>query len=364
MQLTDELTDRPSRTDLQTVLTRLEELGIAQSDLGKAAKSLNQKLEVESETIGKHLEELRSLVSSPEAAINKELVLQSLYLPILNERYGDVAEAEPTTFEWIFKTTTFCEWLKSGSGVFHISGKPGAGKSTLMKFLCNHTRSEELLKTWAGSNMLVVAKFFFWKFGVNNQQKNLFGLRRHLLYEVLKSIPQLIQKVLGKFWNPPVFAKTGRLPDIDMKDIQDAFKLLVTDSTLFNGLSQDLRACFFIDGLDEFDDSGTNPTHGRLVKNILEWTQASSSRIKICVSSRELPPFTDMLDPQQRLRLHTLTKMDIRRLVESRLLRHPRFGVLQGLDEWRCTQLITRLTKRAEGVFLWVALVLKQIERG
>jgi hypothetical protein len=41
-------------------------------------------------------------------------------------------------------------WMSSGAGIFHISGKLGSGKSTLMKYLCDHDRTKSLLKEWTG----------------------------------------------------------------------------------------------------------------------------------------------------------------------------------------------------------------------
>jgi ABC-type molybdenum transport system ATPase subunit/photorepair protein PhrA len=41
-------------------------------------------------------------------------------------------------------------WMSSRAGIFHISGKLGSGKSTLMKYLCDHDRTKSLLKEWAG----------------------------------------------------------------------------------------------------------------------------------------------------------------------------------------------------------------------
>ena len=41
-------------------------------------------------------------------------------------------------------------WLSSGNGIFHISGKLGSGKSTLMKSLCEHKSTVAMLKQWAG----------------------------------------------------------------------------------------------------------------------------------------------------------------------------------------------------------------------
>jgi ABC-type hemin transport system ATPase subunit len=43
-------------------------------------------------------------------------------------------------------------WLSAGTGIFHISGKLGSGKSTLMKYLCGHPSTKALLNEWAGKN--------------------------------------------------------------------------------------------------------------------------------------------------------------------------------------------------------------------
>jgi len=67
----------------------------------------------------------------------------SLKFPEMHERENHITARYSETFEWIFDAKSdkpwdsFPEWLRSGNGVFWISGKAGAGKSTLMKFLCN-----------------------------------------------------------------------------------------------------------------------------------------------------------------------------------------------------------------------------------
>lgn len=45
----------------------------------------------------------------------------------------------------------FAAWLRDGDGIFYISGKLGSGKSTLMKYLSDHTRTKEHLREWAGT---------------------------------------------------------------------------------------------------------------------------------------------------------------------------------------------------------------------
>jgi hypothetical protein len=69
------------------------------------------------------------------------------------------------------------EWLEAGDGVFHVSGKPGAGKSTLMKFIFRNPRTKDLLTRWAAGRKLVFGKFFFWKPG-SDMENSILAMRR------------------------------------------------------------------------------------------------------------------------------------------------------------------------------------------
>jgi ABC-type lipoprotein export system ATPase subunit len=44
----------------------------------------------------------------------------------------------------------FLGWLVSPDAIFHIHGKLGSGKSTLMKFLSCHERTRSEARKWAG----------------------------------------------------------------------------------------------------------------------------------------------------------------------------------------------------------------------
>lgn len=46
--------------------------------------------------------------------------------------------------------TKYLHWLSSPEGIFHISGKLGSGKSTLMKLLYTHPKTRAQLQKWAG----------------------------------------------------------------------------------------------------------------------------------------------------------------------------------------------------------------------
>lgn len=68
-----------------------------------------------------------------------------------------VVESQPRRFEDIEKVRArekLRTWLESRSSrdVFHLSGKLGSGKSTLMKHIRASPRTEEKLNSWAGKH--------------------------------------------------------------------------------------------------------------------------------------------------------------------------------------------------------------------
>lgn len=88
----------------------------------------------------------------------------------LYRREEEIITAHPRTFQWIFGDESssmrqshpllhfdrFVDWLRCGNGIFHISGKAGSGKSTLMKFLSQHHRTQQELAKWAGRDLLLL----------------------------------------------------------------------------------------------------------------------------------------------------------------------------------------------------------------
>jgi ABC-type lipoprotein export system ATPase subunit len=72
-------------------------------------------------------------------------------------RYERVASAQAKTFDWIFDSSSqnqrwssFAEFLQGPQNLYWITGKPGAGKSTLMKFIGDEPRTKDFLSVWAG----------------------------------------------------------------------------------------------------------------------------------------------------------------------------------------------------------------------
>ncbi|KAI1741493.1 hypothetical protein F4680DRAFT_66370 [Xylaria scruposa] len=303
------------------------------------------------------------------------VILQLLDFPGLGSRFDDVVTQEEGTFEWIFTDpetifrshphlrTTFPEWLESGDGIFHVCGKPGSGKSTLMKYICRNPTTEELLNKWSGDDELLIAKFFFWRAGAQ-EQKSMRGLIRGLLHQILCRVPKLSRDIFPQKTRKRLINGFRRdsSAGLDSDEIIAAFSRLA-DISVSSSLRH-LRICLFIDGLDEFDDIHINQSPRELVGKLCLWAKNSDGHVKICVSSRIQEPFIDMLDASKRLTLHKLTTADIELFITQMLGRHSKFQMQQQKNPTDCQNLIYDIRRSAEGVFLWVALVLKDIEAG
>jgi hypothetical protein len=125
----------------------------------------------------------------------------------MTNRYENVLEPHPETFEWAFHDpneqqrpwSNLLDWLKMGQGVYWVSGKAGSGKSTFMKHLFDSGRTEEYLQSWAGDDDLCITTFFFWNSGTMEQRSHA-GCLRALLFQVLQKFPDLVPLVLPRRW--------------------------------------------------------------------------------------------------------------------------------------------------------------------
>lgn len=286
----------------------------------------------------------------------------------MDDRYSMVSEAVDSTFDWIFDNPKkemesnlalvrpLKDWLDQGTGIFHISAKPGAGKSTLMKYLWSNPQTQEKLRSWAGSHPLTMASFFFWKPG-RPQQNNHDGMMRSLLHQVLTQHPDAIAELFSKYWDPTCYdlwSEPERL-HLETKEVIVAFDRLLSEPELCN----QAKFCLFLNGLDEYQDERTTNVH--LVTSLLKWVDLADGRLKLLVSSRELPAFQQSLPVDQRIRLHELTYADIMAVTHQTLEGHSEFQRRQGQQPQECSSLMREMVDKSEGVFLWVTLTLKLV---
>lgn len=346
-------------------------------------------------------DQLAKLARSSSALEQSDYILNSLYCGEVHSRELRVSPAASCTFDWAFdawcsghrwdcgclctESTNrtrdgkcirhrksvqppcadgdshrrhLLDWLEGDNNEpFIITGKPGSGKSTFMKFIASHERTRLSLTSWAGSNRILSASFYFWSSGSSPMQRSQEGLLRCLLYEILSQAPELIPIAVPKRW----IAVAGPLRSNELwtrKDVLDAFSNIVV-----HGNPSNANFCFFIDGLDEFggpdlEDGGSDLELVLLLKKL-----SSSPHIKLCLSSRPRNIFQSHLinDESRHITLHNHTAKDIERFVQSRI-DHVR--PLIHIDAPDLKQLQQLVAQKSSGVFLWVVLVVRELLDG
>jgi hypothetical protein len=281
-------------------------------------------------------------------------ILKSLQFPLMHDRYSLIHERHPETFSWIFESAAslFKTWLEQDSGAFWISGKAGSGKSTLMKFLNRSPQLRDSLNVWAGDRQLFVASFYFWITGTR-MQKTQEGLLQSILHEILRQEPALIPKVVPARWEQDGSFHENLQP-WTLPELYDALETVIREKPA-------ACFCFLIDGLDEYaGDAGEQGLFADKIKKL-----ASSSMVKVCVASRPWTAFESVfgVDPKQMLKVQDLTKDDMDRFVKNTLEENPRFAVISNRDS-RALDLVHEIRDSAQGVFLWVVLVVKSLLAG
>jgi NACHT domain len=329
-------------------------------DLTQSLKSLRH--ENSNLSAANNIEKYTDMFSKYDLAVTRisreQAILKSLCFEYMTVRHSRIVEAHVKTFDWIFKASLlpladprsqikFVEWLHFSGGIYWASGKPGSGKSTLMKYLSENLQTSRELKMWARDSTLVTASFYFWNAGTA-MQKSHQGLLQSILFEVLNQRPDMIPSICPALWEK---SDRGYIATSawTLKSLSSSFELL-KDQTSFGK-----KYCFFIDGLDEYEGD-----HFDLIDILKDL--ALSPNIKLCLSSRPWNCFEDAFgkDIDRKLYLQDLTREDIYLYAQSRLEVH----VILGQNDMHYQRLISEIVNRAQGVFLWVSLVVLSLREG
>jgi len=299
-------------------------------------------LEINSETFGGFARLLNSWERQRRSERTRAII-ESLQFLQIAERESTILEAHQETFKWVFsrERSNIADWLVSGTGIYWISGKAGSGKSTLHKFLGGHQESYKLLRQWSGDKALVTASHFFWLQGTS-LQKSQQGLFQTLVCQIMTRYPESVPVMAPKRWS-------------SWTDLQASWTTSELSQCLHNLVSAaSSRICLFIDGLDEYHGD-----HQELVHVLQSLT--CSNDIKICASSRPRIEFISAFNPSHwKLQLQDLTHDDILAYVTDRLKSNPDIESYGS----EVDSLAQHIGSRAQGVFLWVYLVVRSLVRG
>ncbi|OJD37738.1 p-loop containing nucleoside triphosphate hydrolase [Diplodia corticola] len=260
---------------------------------------------------------------------------------LLQRRFSDKNERPP---DW----DNYRTWLEKNSPLYWIKGKPGAGKSTLMKLLHDDERLKRYLQTWRGDSELAIMGFFFWNSG-EVMQMSKEGLLRALLYQAVEQRPSLIPKLFPVRWA----YNTQFGPDDRqwiLPELERAFKSLVSDESR--------KYFIMIDGLDEYKGDP------KMLAEFLLECSTNESHVKMCVSSQPLGVFETAFQGKPSLSLERLTEADIELYAKEQLSENRLFHKLQIEEPARIDKLIHAIAQKANGSFLWVQIVTGSLFEG
>jgi hypothetical protein len=243
-----------------------------------------------------------------------------------------------------------------------------------MRYVLRDSRTRSYLRKWAQGRKLVVAGFFFYELGTSTLQKSQEGLFASILYEIIQPHPELLPSLFAPLRN----SRHGRTEEFTwtLTELKVLFEALLSSS------AEDIRICLFIDGLDEYrprnlntgceeriertSSSGilprrVNEGHREIVQIIKDMAQSSS--LKLCVASRPLDVFAAAFTHCKQVKLSNLTRNDIRNYVIHRLkvAASDQMALLMKRLPHSMSTLSWEIVTKADGVFLWVRLVLDHL---
>jgi len=254
-----------------------------------------------------------------------------------NTRYKKISPEHKGSFKWIWAHNEYRKWsTPDASRLLYIQGKPGSGKSTLAKYF-----NQNLLEWEPAANSATVARFFY-SFREGELQRSHYNMFRSILYDILKHDETFFYHRFQTEYRGQ--RRCGVPFNWDYASLKTVLKSIQDHSAA-------KRLYLIIDAVDESEDNDR-----RDVLDLLFELCAGTKHyiLKVFVASR---PVGKLEVCRSKLygfiRLQDETKLDISSFASSFLnrisLRH------------HLAQAAEYIVKNAQGVFLWVKLVGKEL---
>lgn len=305
----------------------------------------------------------------PDGLIFDELYqkcLQSLNISEARKRFEDVENAYKETHSWLFEDEVgFTNWLngKNPKPIFWIQGKPGSGKSTVMKYGISNSMTRQLLKEY-DDHSWVIASYFFHDRG-SIIQKSVEGFLREVLYQVLYQRKEIFVSNFTIF-NRLIIPQSSAEASLDRRQrtLSDVWTLSTMQEALLSIVAKtesDVNVCLFVDALDEHDGNHKNLLS--ILRRLTESTRNPFFRLRLCLASRPENIFKHEFQDYPGFSIHERTVEDIRLYVEG--ITQPIIGGKLTEEGIRELQNLTQtIIKKSQGVFLWVRLVMDELIEG
>ncbi|KAK1827847.1 hypothetical protein QBC39DRAFT_360663 [Podospora conica] len=261
----------------------------------------------------------------------KQGLLDSFRFDQIDARHMTIKTAHAKTCRWLLGKSEYLDWCDPGklaqhNGFLWIKGKPGAGKSTLMKFALTHTRQN--------ATGQIILSFFFNARG-DDLEKSTSGLFRSLLVQLLEQLPSI--KIRSSTLDSPMWKSRHGWTLESLKSLFEEAVLNLQDATII---------CF-VDALDECDDAQVREMVS-FFEGLGEKTLEAAIPFRVCFASRHYPHITMSKEHNLILEGQEGHDQDIVNYLSAKL----KIGRTKLAEQIRAD-----VQNKASGVFMWVVLV-------
>jgi ankyrin repeat protein len=308
-------------------------------EIEEARKRTDREIQEAYKRLEKEVREDKTAEHWPLSKDEKAILLRSLQFDQIDARYMDIKEAHGKTCTWILRSPTYLQWhdetkLEDNHGLLWIKGKPGTGKSTLMKSIMASVR-----ETMKGST---VVSFFFNARGQELERSTL-GMYRSLLLQLLVRYPSL-QKVLDTLGlaNTNFTSYTWTI-----ESLKTLMKQAIRD------LGRSSLICF-VDALDECDVEEIRDMI-QFFESIGDLAVSQHIRFQICCSSRYYPHITVRKGLNLQLERQEGHILDITNYVATELRIDSNSESAESIR--------AEIRHKASGIFMWVVLVVSILNK-
>ncbi|KEF57274.1 uncharacterized protein A1O9_05191 [Exophiala aquamarina CBS 119918] len=284
----------------------------------------------------------RSTRKHPKKHQYREALVKALEFDHIEDRYDNIKHPHYATCQWLFTNNIYQAWLDQDRisyhhGVMWLKGKPGTGKSTLVKFAQSKARET--------TNEDIHISFFFNARG-SPLEKNTMGMYRSLLFQLFTMVPST-QEVFDN------------IPNVDLPRSPHWSWTMPQLENVFKHVIRELGArplWIFVDALDECDEDQIRDMVGFFDLLVREAVSLNII-VRIFFASRHYPKITITHMVELILEDEDEHTCDIERYIEKELRTayHTCSDAVENIRK--------EVKRRAAGVFLWVFLVVKILNK-
>lgn len=235
---------------------------------------------------------------------------------------------------WILRYSTFVNWKdvsKEGARLLWLTGLPAVGKSTLSSFIIDHLKKDS-----PGG----YCAFYFFKSEYQTKRKVSYMLSSIAFQMALSCKP--FREALLQLYD------TGRL-SLDHRRSNGIWEVVY--ERIFLRQEFDTPLFWIIDGLDEAD-------HPEVLIRLLSKVK-SDSRLRILIISRPMRNIRFSPGSQIDIMHGEINADDTRHDIESYI--NCVLPATNYVDKYS-SDLCAKVVEKAQGSFLWVALILEQLK--